>query len=182
MRIVILILIVSTQVFAQDFSSVKGKLTTIYDHNLELRSQVFPTMQKYGKESTQMDSLNAAITRFDSVALVTVLGFIEQYGWLGKSQVGEKANQALFIVIQHATNNALREKYFPLLKASAEKKESKKSDMATMLDRMLVEKGESQIYGTQSRMVEGILELYPIQNPEEVNRRRRKVGLGKLKK
>ena len=181
MKIVILILMVSTQTLAQDFTFIKDKLETIYDHSLELRSQVLPTIKKHGRESIQMDSLNVAIIYFDSIALVTVLDFIDKYGWLGKSQVGEKANQTLFIVIQHTLDNTLREKYFPLLKASAEKKESQQSDMATMLDRILVEKGELQVYGTQSRMVDGALELYPIRDSKEVNKRRRKVGLSKLK-
>lgn len=55
------------------------------------------------------------------------------------------------------------------------------ASMATMKDRMLVEEGKPQLYGTQSRMVNGKLESYPIEDLENLNRRRRKVGLKRLK-
>ena len=186
MRLAILTFIVLTSFtstvksFAQDYQLIESRLTSIYTLNLQLRSKVMPTIQKYGVESPQMDTLNAQILEFDSLALAYVTNVLENHGWLGKSTIGEAGNQALFVTIQHASSE-LRKKYFPMLAQSAALNESDPSSMATMLDRMLVDEGKPQIYGTQSRMVDGELKLYPIEDPKNVNKKRKKVGLKKLK-
>jgi len=84
----------------------------------------------------------------------------------------------LFLTIQHASDKRIREKYYPLLEKSASKGESNLSDMATMKDRILIENGQQQIYGTQYNF-EG--KNYPIEDPKGVNKRRRQVGLKRLK-
>jgi len=140
-----------------------------------------PIVKEFGFDSRQMDSLNSKISEFDSISLHFVIAIIDQYGWLGKKKIGNTGNQALFLVIQHAPNNATRKKYFPLLEQSAKEGLSERSDMATMKDRILVQDGQPQIYGTQSRMVNGKLDPFPIADPDGVNKRRRKVGLNKMK-
>ncbi|GAB3816702.1 hypothetical protein GCM10028895_12150 [Pontibacter rugosus] len=80
-----------------------------------------PTLRKHGADSPQMDSLNTRIMAYDEAGLAEVRQILDKYGWLGVSQVGEKANGALFLTIQHAQDNKLREQYFPLLEESAKK-------------------------------------------------------------
>ena len=168
--------------FTQSYESIRTKLEAIELESLELRSMVMPTIREFGMDSPQMDSLNSRIMRFDSSALVFVKEVINTHGWLGKREIGAAANRTLFLVIQHAPDNDIRKTYFPLLEASVKKGESEKSDMATMKDRILVQDGKPQIYGTQSHMVNGKLEPFPIEDVKNVNKRRRKVGLGKLKR
>ena len=128
-----------------------------------------------------MDSLNALILHFDSTSLITVSDIIEKYGWPGTSQVGEKANGALYLTIQHAQDNSLREKYFPFLQASAKSGESRLADVATMKDRILVDKGKRQLYGTQYKHIDGQRVLLPTRNMNGLHKRRKKVGLEELK-
>lgn len=125
-----------------------------------------------------MDSLNLLIHRFDSLALVQVENIIANYGWLGKSQIGELANSALFLIIQHANDNRIREKYYPLLEESVNKGESSRTDLATMKDRILINNGHKQLYGTQTKS-DG--KLLPLEDPKRVNKRRRQVGLKRIK-
>lgn len=179
--LIVLILGVSNNSYTQSLKAIQKELEAFEKKNLELRSQVMPTVKKYGFKSPQMDSLDHVIRHFDSVALNRATNIIETSGWLGKSQIGEIANRALFLIIQHAPENETRKKYFPLLKESVNKKESDLADMATMKDRILIQDGEKQIYGTQSKMVDGQLVPYPIADPKNVNKRRKSVGLGKLK-
>lgn len=134
-------------------------------------------MKKYGYKSKQMDSLNSVILKSDSIALGRVISIVDKYGWLGKSKIGDVANQTLYLTIQHADKN-LRNKYFPLLEASAKNGESSLYDMATMKDRICVDKGQEQIYGTQKDM-EG--KYFPIADLKGLNKRRKQVGLEKLK-
>ena len=136
-----------------------------------------PTIKKFGYKSKQMDSLNCVILKFDSLALRRAINIVETYGWLGKSKIGFVANQTLYLTIQHA-DKSLREKYYPLLETSAKTGESNLFDMATMKDRILVDNGQQQIYGTQKDH-EG--KYYPIADIKGLNKRRRQVGLEKLK-
>ena len=88
---------------------------------------------------------------------------------------------AAFLVIQHA-GKSLREKYFSLMKASAEKGDLQWNMVALMEDRMLMDKGEKQKYGSQVRknMESGAWELYPVEDPKNINKRRAEVGLGPI--
>ena len=167
-----------TQCSAQNMDSIKVQLEDDYYTSLRHRQHVMPTIKKFGYESPEMDSLNKVISKSDSIALQRVISIVNQYGWLGKSKIGLTANNALFLAIQHSDNNAIRELYFPLLEKSALSGESELSSMATMKDIILIQNGQQQLYGTQSDMSGNLL---PVQDPDNLNRRRKQVGLGKLK-
>ncbi|MBB3699158.1 hypothetical protein KMW28_26435 [Flammeovirga yaeyamensis] len=173
--------VITVQSYAQDYKAIQIDLEKIAQENIEIRNQVVPTMRKYGYASFKMDSLNTEIQKFDSMALSKATFIIDTYGWLGKDKIGDTANQALFTIIQHAQDKEIRMKYFPLLESSALKGESELWEMASMKDRMLVENGEKQLYGTQSKLVDGKVELYPVEDAENLNKRRRKVGIKKMK-
>jgi hypothetical protein len=144
-----------------DLPAIKKELKAIYERDQKTRT---------GADSA------AFMPYIDSCNQVRVKSIIAKYGWMGTSLIGNY-NQALFIVIQHA-DSATQEKYFPLLQQSVEEGESRPSDMAMMQDRILMRRGEKQIYGSQvvySKTGEQI--FYPIDDEKNVNIRRAKVGL-----
>jgi len=81
--IFILILLLSPTLKAQKQETIKSQLNEIYDQNLQLRKQVMPIIKKYGFKSSQMDSLNILIMKFDSTALNKVILIVNKFGWLG---------------------------------------------------------------------------------------------------
>jgi hypothetical protein len=166
-----------TNTYAQNHDSIKTELERDYNTSLSLRQKVMPTIKRFGYKSKQMDSLNSVILEFDSIALGRVITIVDKYGWLGKSKIGFVANQTLYLTIQHADMN-YREKYYSLLETSAKNGESNLFDMATMKDRMLVDKGQEQIYGTQKDMAG---KYFPIADLKGLNKRRKQVDLEKLK-
>ncbi|MCA6366407.1 MAG: hypothetical protein IM631_21440 [Cytophagales bacterium] len=134
-------------------------------------------------DSPQFDSLNREILTQDSTSLIQVIQVIESYGWLSKKQVGATANQALFITIQHADSKII-EKYFPLLQNSALSNDSNLADMALMEDRILIDKGLPQKYGTQYKFDDAKKRFvfYELSNLKSVNKARRSVGLERIQK
>ena len=108
-----------------------------------------------------------------------VIKIIDENGWLGISQVGVLANNALFLVIQHAPVE-IQEKYFPLLKESAEQGESRLADMALMDDRIRMYHKTKQLYGSQTITIEGKHYVWPIEDAQNVDERRRNVQLSSL--
>jgi hypothetical protein len=106
---------------------------------------------------------------------------VKQYGWPKRSVFGEEASGVAFSVVQHAELD-YQKKYLPLLKEAVAQKEARESDLAMLEDRILIREGKKQIYGTQVRMNQKtqLMELYPIEDEENVDGRRSKVGLEPL--
>ena len=108
-----------------------------------------------------------------------LLGLLDQYGWPTASQVTEFAAAGAALIINH-TSYELRSKYFPLLKEAFEKGEAQPLRFAKMQDRLLVEEGKEQLYGTQIKFEDLVKTPFPIKDPENVDKRRAKIGLGPL--
>ncbi len=79
----------------------------------------------------------------------TVFGILDKEGW--PSHLSDKANRAIWIVIDHS-DLAYRSKYLGLVKEKAEEGVLDKTDYAILNDRVLMEEGKPQIYGTQIKM------------------------------
>jgi hypothetical protein len=132
-------------------------------------------------ERDQKTRTNGDSTRFihyiDSCNLAQVEKLIARYGWLGKSMVGTKGNQTIFLVIQHA-DLTTQKKYLPYLQKSVDEEESNAADLALLKDRMLMRQHMKQIYGSQVIYNnKGTPEFYPIEDEKNVNLRRQHVGL-----
>jgi hypothetical protein len=125
------------------------------------------------------------IRYFDSINMVMIKKIIEQYGYPGRSLVGEPTYITAWLILQHSSEI---ETYFPLVKKAGELGEIGLDLVATMEDRMLMYRGELQNYGTQSSSGyvrdpvsgERILKpfIWPVKEPENVNERRKSMGFG----
>lgn len=107
---------------------------------------------------------------------------IEQYGWPGKSLVGEEGAWAAWLIAQHSIGNPPFMRHcLSLLKQAAVNNEVIPWHAAMLEDRIRMYDGKPQIYGTQFQPNKnGELEPYPIENPESVNGRRLTVGLNTI--
>lgn len=94
-------------------------------------------------------------------------------GYPGKSMVGEPTNTVAWYVLQHSDKI---EKYLPIIKKAGREGEIPMNLVAMMEDRYLMHEGKPQIYGTQGRMDDDKKYIWPIENPEGVNDRRKKAG------
>jgi hypothetical protein len=160
---------------------LQHKLELIFIKDQTLRQLYRDAETKFGRESDEMNYFRGLISRQDSLNVIDVVKILEKRGWPGKSLVGEKANTAVWLVIQHAPLY-LQEKYLPLLRKSVQKGESDGRYLALLEDRILMRNGKKQKYGTQitTDPKTGENRVYPIEDPKNVNKRRAKVGLGKI--
>ena len=113
--------------------------------------------------------------------LVTVVSLIEKCGMPSLEEINQKQMNTIWFVFQHE-DNYHRKKYFSLLQKAAQNGELSKGKMALMEDRMLMDDGKPQIYGSQMTddRENGGFKIYDLQNPETVDRRRASVGLEPL--
>ena len=117
----------------------------------------------------------------DSVNTSRIEQIIEEYGYPGKSIVGDQQSGTAFLVIQHA-DLAIQEKYLPIITEAADKGEVRWSSVALLVDRVRMRQGHKQIYGSQVSRDPETGEHYfaPIENPYKIDSIRAAVGLGPI--
>lgn len=100
---------------------------------------------------------------------------LQNSGYPGKTRVGEPTNTAAWYVVQH--NPEKIPTYLDMMKEAGRNGEIPFSLVAMMEDRYLMNEGKPQVYGTQG-MTYGDAPsfIWPIQNPESVNKRREEAG------
>jgi hypothetical protein len=120
----------------------------------------------------------ALMRKIDSINSIEIEKIVKEFGYPGKSLVGEPANKAVFYVIQHSDRI---EEYLPLIRKAAENGDIAKTSLAMMEDRYLMNKGIEQVYGTQikgqaNKNGDWIYFLWPLKNPDSVNSWRKQAG------
>lgn len=147
----------------------------------EQRGYMREVQEQYGWDSPQMDSLWKIQNVADEANLKRIEEVIALHGYPGKSLVGPSNMGTAFLVIQHSNQEA-QEKYLPLLKQAADDGELRWSSVALLIDRVLLGKGEKQIYGSQIHTDKETGEYFfgPIAQPFQIDSIRQTVGLGPL--
>jgi hypothetical protein len=112
-----------------------------------------------------------------------LLVIIEQHGWPGSAIAGDDGAEAAWLIVQHSIGNPdLQRHALKLLNDAAAKGEAPLWQAAMLEDRIRALESNMQIYGTQFDWDEnGEMSPHPaIEAPEQVDERRRAVGLGPL--
>jgi len=158
-----------------------AKLEKIYIEDQKYRIEIDRIKEKYGWESDEMKAHWKLIHEKDSINLIEVQKILDTKGWLGKDVIGRQGNTTLFLVIQHSDID-VQLKYLPMMREAVKKGNASPSSLALLEDRVALRQGKRQIYGSQIYTDEITQEMYvaPLIDPENVDKRRADVGLGKL--
>jgi hypothetical protein len=130
---------------------------------------------KFGKNSEQyqryvsLNNLNALKVLSD------VDMIINKFGYPGKKLVG-KEYAIVFSIISSAALKYKLKHYDDIIEA-ANQGELDWSDVAFFVDKVKVAQKQGQIYGTQYKIIGNTLSYYPIADKENLNERRKKIGL-----
>lgn len=156
------------------YDSIQNVLEIVYDKDQEIRIQ----LSNVRPNSYEFKELVHKMQTIDKTNLESVLSIVEKYGWLKKSNIGEKASEAIFLTIQHSSKKNM-EKFLPALKELALKNEASLINACMMEDRLLMRNGEKQKYGTQistKTRSSGRKVVWPIENPNKVDSIRKSMG------
>ena len=107
---------------------------------------------------------------------------VREHGWPGASLVGQEASHAAWLLVQHADRQLdFQRETLPLLQRAADEGEAKPAHVAYLTDRIRMAEGRCQSYGTQIGDIRnGTAIPWPIEDAENVDHRRRDVGLEPL--
>jgi hypothetical protein len=100
-----------------------------------------------------------------------------RYGFPTEKTVGKEGVQAFMLLLQHAPDDNLREKALKPIKRAFQRKEISPAEYANFVDRLLIHKGEEQIYGSNFETKDGKLVMSKTKDLKNLDKRRKKIGL-----
>ena len=160
---------------------LQKELLEIFDEDQAIRHEYIDAEKQYGFKHPILDSLGRVMLLQDSINLIKIIKILDTRGWVGPDKVGGKANQTLFLVIQHADIKT-QEKYLPMMREAVTKGNAPGNSLALLEDRVALREGKKQIYGSQigRNLKTNKYYVSPLEDPDHVDKRRNQVGLGTL--
>lgn len=139
----------------------------------EARTRDFKGLEENKQMAADMQRIDAANT-------LRLHEIVEEFGWPTISMVGEDGAKAAWLLIQHADHDVdFQAKCLGLMEELIASGGVRKKDVAYLTDRVLLNQGKEQIFGTQfqSRDNGNWFGPRPLANPEGVEERRHEYGL-----
>ena len=130
-------------------------------------------------DSPDYERIRQQIIKVDSINLTEIEDIISEYGIWGQSLRSVGAQNAMFLVLQHAPLD-IQEKYFDQVEDAVERGEIGSWNFALLIDRMMLRKTGVQKYGTQCTFVNGKAEVHNLIDSTKVDEYRKEMGLEPL--
>ena len=104
---------------------------------------------------------------------------MDEYGWPTAELVGQDAARAAWLIAQHADRQlGVQRRALRLMEQAAAEGAASRRELAFLCDRVLVNDGREQIYGTQiAGIKDGSPVPWPCQHPERMDDLRAEVGI-----
>jgi hypothetical protein len=161
-----------------DDKRLSGKLLKMHAKDQSFRGNFMKEFEdKYQLDTIEYSSACSADIDLNNQCLLQEI--IKEHGFPTLKLVGYDALYGVFLIIQHADKDPeWQNAQLPYIKAAAEKGELDGRWYAYLIDRTAVNAEELQVYGTQFAKVDATgVELRPLQDPENLDVRRRQIGL-----
>ena len=81
-----------------------------------IRLLLIDASKRYGDRDKRTVEIHRMMKRIDSKNALRVQQIVDIYGWLGSDELGEDANETLFLCIQHTDDLIIQTKYLPILR------------------------------------------------------------------
>jgi uncharacterized protein DUF6624 len=99
-------------------------------------------------------------------------------GWPGRTLVGEEGAGAAWLLAQHADRDPVRQRAFlHALRSAVGQGQASRAHLAYLEDRVRVNAGQPQLYGTQFTVTDGEVGPCPIEDRQRLDERRAEAGL-----
>lgn len=131
------------------------------------------------QEADQADRTGAPVEEWDDDARTARLAeMIEEHGWPTRSLVGDGGASAAWLIAQHSDLDVeFQERALELMRQAVDDGEADPTELAYLEDRVALNQGRPQTYGTQIACVDGRAEPAELVDPDRVEELRAEVGL-----
>ncbi len=109
--------------------------------------------------------------------------FFNKYGYLGFDLVGKEGSYNFWLMVQHCDDNPkFQMRVLEKMKLELKKNNANPQNYGYLLDRVRINTGKPQIYGTQVEYNWKTCQAYPksLKDSVNVNKRRKEIGLSRL--
>jgi hypothetical protein len=178
----LMLILFSNSSFSEEKSSCGDQqsrqlLTELRLKDQKIRVEYFAALKEkeWAIEHPEIVSLANLMAELDTENQATLDRIIALCGWPNYDIFGYESGRAAQIVALHAINLT---KYYPYIVAEFKKKQLSGEIYALFVDKMLVNEGRLQRYGTQIHMV--TKKLAPVEDPAQINEHRLEIGLDLL--
>lgn len=155
-------------------TTLRDELLAMQQADLDMRRALIDRGELFEGYHPEM----AGVHQANNVRLNSIL---DEFGWPGRSLVGDAASEAAWKIAQHAIlDPAVQERSLLLLENAVRQGEAPAWQLAMLTDRVLVESDKPQRHGSILATGENGLEPLPIEDPDRVEERRREVDLPPL--
>ncbi len=130
------------------------------------------------KSKDMPSALMARVEEVDRRNVAWLKKIVRKVGWPGKTMVGQDGSNAAWLLVQHADKDPqFQKRCLALMQPMLDSGEISKVDFAYLTDRVLVADKRPQRYGTQIDMNKSAMKPFPMEDPPNVDKRRKSVGL-----
>ena len=150
--------------------------------NEELRTELLAraerdqTARKSLPPALRDERWEQAIAPVDRANTARMREIVATCGWPGYALAGPDGAHAAWLLAQHAPAE-FQEECLPLLEDAVARGDAAPRDLAYLTDRVLMHRGEAQVYGTQYLIMDGQLNLWKVRDPDQLDERRAALGL-----
>ena len=132
----------------------------------------------------QRRELALEVMEIDREATAYLKVVVDELGWPTRTMVGVDGASAAWILAQHADRDPeFQARALELMRPLGAQGEAAPDEFALLTDRVLLARGETQVYGKQFAPDEdGVRRPRPVEEPEGLNERRRSMGLDSIEK
>lgn len=117
----------------------------------------------------------------DEERTARLVEIMDEHGWPGVDLVGEDGATAAWVIAQHSDLDVdVQERALELMREAVAAGQADATELAYLEDRVALNTGNPQIYGTQIGCVDGRAEPAEMVDPESVDQRRAEAGLEPL--
>lgn len=153
--------------------------------NINTQEKVLQALNKIYLDDQRVRSIknmskkHLEIMKFiDKINIIKVKSIIRNYNWPFDTFITKESSKVIFLVIQHSTLDIQKEN-LELVKQAVTRDKLSLSNIALLVDRIAIQEGNLQIYGTQVNqdLNSSKWSVFPIKDVDSLDKRRKIMGL-----
>lgn len=181
MKLVIttLLILLTSLTKAQDLKIISRTIDSLKQVDQEVRAE-FRKAINNNNDSLNLAQISVNIRYADSLNYIIIKDIFKKFGFLGLNKVSETTSHNFWLLVQHADRHPdFQAKVLDSMKIEVNKNNASNINYAYLFDRVNVNSGKPQLYGTQLELNknETSYVLKPTVDIENLNKRRQEINL-----